>query len=757
MVPEAPFLKLAPNGASTPVGPDFTLDDRWNQAFTWHDYNGRTVCRGEIPKWNPQELAGAAYLSVGSTNALSPFQLAACPFPREQRLFVAALLEFYVAAFGVFLFLRAGLGLSNQAAGLGGLVFALSGTAIAYSLFTHGFTGSWIGFLALLALAIRRSATTAQRLRWGALYAVVVALCGLSGQPEMLLITAGGAVAGAYLVRLSRPWKDSVAALAVTSGFSLAGAALAAVQVLPTALHSLSSELAQSRVHQRTSLSALRPGALLEGGKDVVSGALVGFLEPAFQGPPRPGATLASPLPWSRTTLYVGSALLAAVIAIATALASGRIAPAWPSVARSLHVRFLLAAAVAMLVSLKFPVSQLLLGRLPIVSRLDVNLLRWLAVFFLAVLAALAFQTIAHRGVVQLFLGVLIAVNVVLATLALALRRGLLLGSIELKAEALSPSAAQWEDLLSQTWRVHLVVAALGATVLVIPRLHKGGPLAAVVLVTMEMVGVQGGTVNRWAEVYPTVDAVRSRLSEVRQSGQRVVGLGTANPTLGILLDVPALSGYTVMSDSHVRLAESLDSCKVYVRPVLLELCGWPLSPRSVAEFGNVGWVLGPQGLVSPELSEHERIGDLVLYRSTTGLGEAFFVRGSRCELLREAKLADMDRSLKVEPAAVVSRTRPASMSISFDQAPHPRCLFVSQSHDEGWTAENARGQARRVTPLAGVWQGIDVGPRDGGIRMTYDPPGYSMGLMLSLIAVALLLLGAVVDTRRIARSRSSN
>lgn len=754
VIPASPFFRLAPEVATEHGGPDFTLDDRWNQAVTWFDYNGRTVCEGRVPTWNRNELGGSTYLAVGSTSALSPFLVASCPFPRGHRFFVATLLEFYVAAFGMFAFLRRGLRLSNEAAGLGAVGFALSGIAVAYALFPHGFTGSWIGLLALLALLIRRSRDTPEVLKWGLFFALVVALCGLSGQPEMLPITVGGAVVAAYLVRAPRNGSPR-RALAALGGFSLAGAALAGAQLLPTALYSLSSALAQSR-HAPTPWSILAPRTVLQGTKEFVAGMLLGSVEPGLQGPPGPGPTLTSVLPWSRITVYAGSALFVASIVILIMLAFGRISATWRPMARSMHIRFLVAAVLFSLVALKFPVTQLLISRLPIVSQVDVNLIRWVAVFFFAVLAALAFETIAARGFGRLFLAVLMSVNLLSAVVTLLLGRGLATGKIQFSSSALSPSNAQWRGLLAQSWRTHLAVAFLALLFLGIPRLHRWAPSAAMALVALEMVGTQGGMVNRWAEVYPVVDTTRSQLSQVRQSGQRIIGLGTLNPTLGTLLDVPALSGYTVMSDSHVALAESTESCKTYVAPVLLELCSYPPSPRSIGEYGNVGWVLGPKGLDSPELTASAKIGDFTLYRSTIGLGQAFFVRGASCEDYRRTQVKDLDASMKLDDPVSVNREGTNSLSISFAQVPQRRCLFVSESYAEGWTAQSARAKPRQVSPFAGVWQAVDVAAGDDTIRLAYEPPGYPAGLRLSLIAMlSLVLLAGWRMTRAFIITRS--
>ncbi len=753
VIPDSPFFRLAPEVTRDRVGPDFTLDDRWNQAFTWFDYNGRTLCEGDVPRWNPNELGGSPYLAVGSTSSLSPFVLATCPFPRGQRVFVATVLEFWVAAFGLFGFLRYGLRLSHEAAGIGAVAFALSGIAIAYAFFPHGFTGSWIGLLALLALLIRRSRRTSEVLRLGVLYALVVALCGYSGQPEMLGITVVGAVVAAHLVNVRLD--GARRALAALAGFSVAGAALAAVQLLPVATYSLSSALAQSR-HAPTPVSVLAPGTVLTGVKEYVAGMLLGSLEPALHGPPAPGPTLTSSLPWSRITVYTGSALLVASVVVVAMLALGRIGAPWRPMARSLHLRFLLAAAIASLVALKFPVTQLVISRLPVVSRLDVNLVRWLAVFFLAVLAALTFETIAARRFAGLFLTVLAAVNLMLAVFALTLRRGIGSGRIQFTKAALGPSSTQWQDLLSQSWRIHLAVAVLGFLFVGIPRLHRKAPAVAVTLVALEMVGSQAGMVNRWAEVYPVVDATRARLSQVRQSGQRVMAVGAANPTLGTLLDVPSLSGYTLMSDSHVELAETIESCKTYVAPVLLELCGYPPSPRSVGEYGNVGWVLGPRGLDSPELIASAKIGNFMLYRSTIGLGQAFFVRGAGCDEHRRTPVKDLDPSLKLDDPVSVRREGAGSLSISFDSAAERRCLFVSESYAKGWEATSDGHESRRVMPFAEVWQAVDVAPGDGAVRLAYEPPGYPSGLKISLIVLlSLVLLTGWTMTEGVRRHRA--
>lgn len=743
----APLLHLDAAASRDEYGPDFGIDDRWNQTYTWLDYFGRTTCRGRIPKWNENELGGYSHFAMGSTGSISPFSLLSCPFPPSKRLFVSYLFAFCVNALGTLLFLRAAFGLSTAAASAGALAFGLSGVAVAYALFPHGFTGSWIGFLALSALLVRRASSRQSLAARGLAHSLLVALCGLTGQPEMFLISTGGAILAAYLPKSTTASRGpSVARFGQLASFSILGALLAAAQLIPTAIYSLNSVIGRQRSTEAIPLSALSANQLFEASKQVVSRLLLGSLDPIFHGLPGPKETLtAPPLPYSRVTVYAGTAVLAAAL---TAVVQLRNRPnGWRLVRQSDHFRAMILAFVSALVAVRFPLTQAFISRIPILSSLDVSMVRWLYCFFLAIFAGLCMSSVIRSGNVRTFLALFSGFNLLLSGIALALTR---------TADDLVPQAAaahladgHWLGALQQTWQVHFLVFVLAALMLCVPLPASRIIPLTVGLIALEMTGVQANIVNRWGTVDPVVSRTRPLLKEIESAGERMVGISTPSPTLGTLLDVPMLNGYELMNSAHRNLAESVESCKGYSPGFVLEFCGYPVLPLPLTQFGNVGWILGPKGLESPSLEARTEIGTYQLYRLHGALGRSFFAEGTNCKPYQTMSLRTLDASVKTPELVTSERRSPEHFTLDFAPSPRTRCLFVSETFDTGWSATaNPQGSERSITAFAGIWLAVDLLPGDSGIDLAFSPPGYAFAARLNIITLFSLPLLYFVMTR---------
>jgi hypothetical protein len=97
--------------------------------------------------------------------------------------------------------------------------------------------------------------------------------------------------------------------------------------------------------------------------------------------------------------------------------------------------------------------------------------------------------------------------------------------------------------------------------------------------------------------------------------------------------------------------------------------------------------------------------------------------------------------------------TAPAAATVS---SPHGVRVIRAVAAIPGWSArwQPARGPAASLAiSRAGVVQAADVPPGRGVLTWTYTPPGFTAGLMLSLVAIALILV-LVAGSRRLGPAR---
>ena len=115
-----PWAGSAPPGVSG-LGTNFELTDSAVQFQPFFRYTRASL--PTVPLWNPHIMAGRPYLGDAQSQVLSPFALAGDAVPYWKSFAVMAMLKLFVAALGMFLLARA-LALSWAGAMVSGLVFA---------------------------------------------------------------------------------------------------------------------------------------------------------------------------------------------------------------------------------------------------------------------------------------------------------------------------------------------------------------------------------------------------------------------------------------------------------------------------------------------------------------------------------------------------------------------------------------------------------------------------------------------------------
>jgi hypothetical protein len=233
--------------------------------YPYRDYASAALRAGRLPLWNPYLFMGVPFLANSQAGFFYPLNLALAWLPVERMVNASVVLHAVLAAAGAYLWGRARLGLTRSGAWLAGLVYGLGGYFVAqvehlnqiqvlawlpWLLWLFQWRAGWEGFLRAAGMAF------------------IVALQLLAGHTQSVFICLVGLAAYAWLppaweaLRRRAGARPLLAALGIVAVAVLAGAGLAAVQLVPT------FELSQLSVRGgglpfKEALSfSLRPGML---------------------------------------------------------------------------------------------------------------------------------------------------------------------------------------------------------------------------------------------------------------------------------------------------------------------------------------------------------------------------------------------------------------------------------------------------------------------------------------------------------------
>lgn len=179
--------------------------DAFTYFLPYWDYRMAALRAGDLPLWNPYLFLGAPFLANPQAAVLYPPHWSLSWLTPEQALNWSAILHVWLAAGFTYTLGRRSFGLTRLAAWLGGLVFGLSGFALARVENINQLNAlAWLPALLWLhdetahALArpedpaARRAARWRQSLRWGAALSVVIALQILAGHTQTTFINLVG-------------------------------------------------------------------------------------------------------------------------------------------------------------------------------------------------------------------------------------------------------------------------------------------------------------------------------------------------------------------------------------------------------------------------------------------------------------------------------------------------------------------------------------------------------------------------------------
>ncbi len=237
------FWKLAFSGLILARGDTFLY------FYPYWDAAAAALRSGAMPLWNPHIFMGAPLLANSQMGFFYPLNWPLwLLLPTPYAVSVAILLHIVLAGIGAFMLARHGLKLSVLAATMAGATFALGGYLTAQVEHVNQLQGlAWMPWL-LWLLGHNEVAEDRRLLRRGLWAVLIVALQLLAGHTQSLFISLVALliyrVAAVLAATPARSWRDrerrraplsKLAATAATMTLvAIAGAALAAIQLLPT-------------------------------------------------------------------------------------------------------------------------------------------------------------------------------------------------------------------------------------------------------------------------------------------------------------------------------------------------------------------------------------------------------------------------------------------------------------------------------------------------------------------------------------------
>jgi hypothetical protein len=191
---------------ANPLPSDVTV-----QFLPWNAALRSSIAHGQWPLWNPFELSGNVLAAAAQSAPFHPITLLGLLIPAPDALGFMAAMTYFLAALGMFLFLR-NLELRQLPSLFGAAGWALSTYVVA---FTHTAHGNAIALLPLVMLGARCVALRAG-IRATALLTSALILITLCGHPETSLHVV--ALAFAYVIFCARTRLSRVAISGLAAG-----------------------------------------------------------------------------------------------------------------------------------------------------------------------------------------------------------------------------------------------------------------------------------------------------------------------------------------------------------------------------------------------------------------------------------------------------------------------------------------------------------------------------------------------------------
>lgn len=688
---------------------------------------------GELPFWDPYVAAGTpAMANLTATAFFPPYfavvLLGATPFLKN-----AYFLSLLVAAgFFTHVVLRKH-GLPRDAALLGGTLFLFSGALVQN---VNSFLGQTVACLPFTLFLTRRFFDRPTWRRSAAL-TIGYSAVALSSFPPILAAIFGFNAFYSMVVMGAEVRVDGVRRGVILTRWAAAVAAaigLVAFYYVPAFL--LMAASPQVRVaYTAAGLLALPLLTLFQLlSPELVGGKPINLL-PAF------------PSPFYITLWYSGA------VALLLAGFAGR----GPD--RRRNILFWSAAGAAVLVVLKVvgvpPVQWI--GYLPVLRTLHFGVYFPLLLnFLLAVLAAIGFAQVAEgHARTGRFIGVLVLACLTAGVLRqMAVRRGVFA----------QPEAAHW---LGQYISVAVLALVVGVIVvgfrLVRRRTWTRTVLAVSILALAAIEGISYAAYPRqkawdvWRHPVPYVQTLKDgpRFGRVLALGAPEANTNSAFEVFGLdslmAFNPPRVfqfykahlspaTEFFLRGGSRVPSEGVLDAAnieRIVVRLANRELAG-SLAERGYPIVFDDGYVRIHARAGRPRYFFTSRYRLVPEENALTELGISAASGPLLLERAPSFRAASDDGG---EPSVVVKEFRRNGYRLAL-RAPRAGLVYMSESYFDGWKAR-VNGRPAQILPANYAFRAVEVPPGEVEIEMSYRPPGFNVGLAVSLAAAVALAVFA--------------
>jgi len=622
-------------------------NDTVKQILPWMQVVREELLHGRAPLWNRYQFSGYPLLGNGQSAPFGPLFLLTLFAPLAQQLVAMAGLKLFLALLFGWLFLRDE-GVSSAAALFGSIVFAFSVFETVYLYYPMT---SVTSLLPAAAFAVRGCMRDGGR-RWIVLLALVTASVASGGHPESAVHLG---IACIVLLLFEKPVSGSLARVAAAVPLGMALSAPAWVPVVEQALHSV----------RAASLAAAAHGSM-----NPLTAWL--FLNPDVFGNPSRGNWQ-----WIDNYSIVAPTYLG-LIPLAL-LAGAR---------RRRDLQLLAAAVVLFLVAMNWTFLGHAINAVPPMSFIAQDRLRFVVVFFAAILAARTVDRVPRLAVAA--------------------------SGIALLAAAIWLLHAKWGVTLGpQSAAGAIALALFLAVALARPR---WAPIAAAVAVTIELFAFNSGfNVLTSRAYYRPALPILERLQELsRGEPSRMVGYDwTLLPNAAAQYrledvrgsDPMALASYARFFD-QVAVHDAGDVKRVQ-----------EVDHPALAFLGVRFLIAGPTYTAPPSWTLRYEGPDGKLFEAMRWQRRFFAPHG-------DARIG-----------AIVQES-PTRIRVDID-APHGAFIASSQVAAPGWRVTGSSGRLR-IVRLHDTWIGFQVPPGQQRITLRYLPVTFYSSIVVALFALAL-------------------
>jgi len=682
----------------------------WNAALRW------SIAHRQWPLWNPFELSGNVLAAAAQSAPFHPVTLLGLLIPAPDALGFMAAMTYFLAALGMFLFLR-NLELRQLPSLFGAAGWALSTYVVAFTLTAHG------NAIALLPLVMLGARCVALRpgIRATALLTVALILITLCGHPETSLHVV--ALAIAYVIFCARARLSRVAISGLTAG-------IAALLLTAFFLAPMIDAIPQTReyLHRRS-------GA--EGGSaswEVVAHVLRSNILPFAEGLPGEEEPQHEPglQHHSMGTAYAGAMLFAPAL---FALLHARTREKW--FFGGVVVFGFLAGAEA-------PIISPILERLPIFSlAINARMISF-AAFAICVLAAIGLHASLTERRRLAFYFLIVGLSIAALTAAMSIHSTLTPDFIRANAiREVAPLLLAFASLLA--FRTNRSVAAMLLGLLLLQRVIEiGGFIPAV---------------DRRA-FFPPI-AGFERLPHPDQGNAepyRIVGQGPLfAPNIAAHYGLEDVRGYQAMT--FARFAETFPLWSI-PQPVWSNRVDDLTAP--MLSLMNVRFALAlPDSPIPPswrligrypgyQLIENSRVLPRAFIPRVVHTGTNDVIRGMRAcsDFGAEAWIETKGPTADVANGTGSVRVRADGSRLMLHASMQsPGWIVVSETTWKGWRATSGR-EPIKLHFADRAFLGMFLPAGDHDIVLSYRPKSVTTGAIVS-VATALVLAIAIIRKRR--------